>query len=130
MQRKTKKFNRAFDQYQDYFFWFETQNKNTPHKKFYSHLLLLKQQTWKCKRKYILCQFWDTLAEYFWDIGSKVGSFVKYLLWHQSYFGTDYLPFLDLPPLCLTFLLICKFFNPSLSLFSILKTLYPPPPHL
>ena len=65
MQRKTKKFNRAFDQYQDYFFKFETQNKNTPHKKFYSHLLLLKQQTWKCKRKYILRQFWDTLAEYF-----------------------------------------------------------------
>ena len=65
MQRKTKKFNRAFDQYQDYFFKFETQNKNTPHKKFYSHLLLLKQQIWKCKRKYILRQFWDTLAEYF-----------------------------------------------------------------
>ena len=32
MQRKTKKFNRAFHQYQDYFFKFETQNKNTPQK--------------------------------------------------------------------------------------------------
>ena len=50
------------------FFWFETQNINTHehHKKFHSfiaiYLLTLKQQTWKCKRKYILCQFWNTLA--------------------------------------------------------------------
>ena len=34
----------------------------------------LKQQIWKCKRKCILCQFWNTLAEYFRDIESKAKS--------------------------------------------------------
>ena len=32
--------------------------------------------------KYTLCQIWNTLAKYFWGIGSKGGSFVKYRLWH------------------------------------------------
>ena len=74
-------------------------------------------------------QFWDTLAEYFWDIGSKVGSFVKYLLWHQNYFGMDYtLPiFRSTPlPLCLTCPLTCKFFQPPSPLLSILKSPYSP----
>ena len=56
-----------------------------------SYLLLLKQQTRKCKRKCIVHQFWNILADYFWDIGSKVGSFVKHPLWQQNYFGMDYL---------------------------------------
>ena len=39
--------------------------------------------------------------EYFPEIRSKGGSFVKYLLWHQNYFVMDYLappPFLNLSP--------------------------------
>ena len=61
---------------------------NTPREIFYSFIPMITQtKTWKCKRKCVLCQFWNTLAEYFGNIGSKVGSFVKYLLWHQNYFG-------------------------------------------
>ena len=57
--------------------------------------------------------------EYFPEIRSKGGSFVKYLLWHQNYFVMDYLapppPFLNLspPPLCLIRQLIFKFFQHS-----------------
>ena len=39
-----------------------------------------------------MCQFWNTIVEYFGDIWSKVRSFFQYLLWHQNYFGTDYSP--------------------------------------
>ena len=57
-----------------------------------------------------MCQFWNTLVEYSWDTGSKVGSFVKYLLRHKDY---------PSPPLqlCLTDPLILNFF-----------ILHPPPP--
>ena len=42
----------------------------------------------------MLRQFWNTLAKYFWGIGSKGGSSIKYLLRNQNY----PLPlFLDLP---------------------------------
>ena len=93
-QRKTKKFNRAFDQYQDCFFDLKLKIQIHHIKALiHSRLLLLKQQTQECKRKCILYQFWNTFAEYFWNIGSKIWSFVKYLLWYQNYFGMHY-PFL------------------------------------
>ena len=118
--RKTKKFNRAFNQYQDYFFDLKLKIQMHHIKNFiYSHLLSLKQQTWECKRKCILCQFWNTLAEYFWDIRSKVESFVKHLLLHQNYVWMDYPPIFRSTPLththtlCVTCLLILIFSQPS-----------------
>ena len=60
------------------------------------------------------------LLWYFRDIGSKVGSFVKYLLLHHE-INLEWIPpsFLDLPhpPLWLTHPLILNFFHPC------------PPPH-
>ena len=44
-QRKTKKFIMAFDQYQDYFFCFETQNINTPHEMFNSFIPIITETT-------------------------------------------------------------------------------------
>ena len=45
---------------------------------------------------------------------SSIFSHFQHFLWHQKYFGMDYLPFLDLPPLlCLTHPLIIKFFQPT-----------------
>ena len=81
----------------------------------------------------MLCHFWNTIAEYFWDIGSKIGSFVKYLLWQQHYFGTDYPPpsifrstsphyALPVPSLALP----VNVFSTPPPLFSILKSSYPP----
>ena len=69
--------------------------------------------------KYILCQICNKLAKYFWGIGSKGGSFVKYRLWHQNYFGMDYPPiFRSTPPhYALPIHYYLNFFN-----------LLPPPP--
>ena len=66
------------------------------------------------------------------DSHFQVRIFVKHLLWHQNYFGIDYPSpqFLDIhtsPLLCLTHPLILKIFQPpSLSLFNIFRTPYPP----
>ena len=62
-----KKLNRAFDQHQDYFFLFETQNINTSYETFYPFIPIITEtkNMEMCKRKCILCQFWNTLVEYF-----------------------------------------------------------------
>ena len=114
-RRKTKKFNRAFDQYQYYFFGLKLKIQIHCIKNFiHSHLLLLNQQTWKYKRKCILYQFGNTLAEDFWDIRSKVGSLIKYLCCTKITFEWITHPFLDLPlppTLCVTRPLILNFFS-------------------
>ena len=57
--KENKEIQLVFDKYQDYIF----DLKLTPQKSFtHSYLLILKQQTRKCKRKYNLCQFRNTLA--------------------------------------------------------------------
>ena len=76
----------------------ETQNINTPHKKIYSLKAIITGTTsiemWK--KMYLVpvlpWHFWNALAEYFGGIRSKGGNFVKYLLWHQNYFGKDCTP--------------------------------------
>ena len=85
-------------------------------KKFiYSYLLILSQHTWKCKRKCILCQFWNTLI---------LDQNLEVLL--SIFYGTKITlewittpisalpPFLYLPPLCLTYPLLLNFFQPSI----------------
>ena len=114
--RKTKKFNRAFNQYQDYFFDLKLKIQ-MHHIKFfiYSRLLLLKQQTWKCKRKCILCQFWNTLAEYFLR-HQKLKVLLNIFCCTKIMFEWITHPFLDLPPshtLCVTCPLILIFSQPS-----------------
>ena len=50
------------------------------------------------KQMYLVPVLEYTCYDCFRDIGLKVRSFVKYLLWHQNKFVMDYPPFLDLPP--------------------------------
>ena len=69
-------------------FWFECQNINSPQKKLIcSRLLILKQQTWKCKRKCLVPVLEYTCCEYFWDIASNVATLVMHRLRHQIDFG-------------------------------------------
>ena len=71
-------------------FWFKTAIINTSYKFIHSYLLLLKQQICQCKTKCVLCQHWNTLADYFWGL---IQSFAApKLLWER-------LPSLTPPPL-------------------------------
>ena len=114
-------------------FFFLIWNLNYEHAiKNFIYLLILKQQTRECKKKSILCYFWNKLAEYFRDNGSKVGRFIKYLLWHQIIWKLITSPFLDLlPPIIISYPTInIKSFattSPPMSLCSILlkKALFP-----
>ena len=68
-----------------FIFRFETQNINTSREIFYSFIPMINETTdMEMQSKCILRQFWNTLAEYFWNTGSKIRSFVMYLSWHQN----------------------------------------------
>ena len=105
-------------------FWFKTAIINTSYKFIHSYLLLLKQQICQCKTKCVLCQHWNTLADYFWGL---IQSFAApKLLWeglpsltppaHYALF-TDYLIFFIFlffhlsPPTTTRLLSILKFWN-------------------
>ena len=82
-------------------FWFKTAIINTSYKFIHSYLLLLKQQICQCKTKCVLCQHWNTLADYFWGL---IQSFAApKLLWEG-------LPSLTPRPLCLIYRLL-NFFH-------------------
>ena len=82
-------------------FWFKTAIINTSYKFIHSYLLLLKQQICQCKTKCVLCQHWNTLADYFWGL---IQSFAApKLLWEG-------LPSLTPPPI-MPYLPITYFFS-------------------
>ena len=104
-RRKTRKSNRAFDQYQHHFFIWNSKYKHTTKKFIHSYILILKQQTWKCKIKCILCWLWNIFAM---SIFETLGQGLQ--VWN----GLP--PFLDLTPI--------KLFPPNnIEIFS------PLPPH-
>lgn len=94
-------------------FWFKTAIINTSYKFIHTYLLLLKQQICQCKRKCILCQHWNTLADYFWGLTQSFAA--PKLLWEG-------LPSLTPRPLCRIYRLLI-FFH-----FLIFSPLLPPPP--
>ena len=121
-ERKRKKFNKAFDQLDQIFKQLETKNINTPHKKIiYLKLLLLKLQAWKCRRKFILCQFCHgSSGMHLLSIFRAFGQKMEVLL--SIFCGTKITLqritpspiFRSTPPLCYTQPLIIKFFQPHI----------------
>ena len=109
-----------------FIFRFETQNINTSREIFYSFIPMINETTdMEMQSKCILRQFWNTLAEYFWNTGSKIGSFVMYLSWHQNTLEWINSPPLT-PPFCLIRPLIYKFFK--LPHYSVFWNLHTPSP--
>ena len=96
--KENKEIQLVFDKYQDYIF----DLKLTPQKSFtHSYLLILKQQTRKCKRKYNLCQFRNTLAmSIFKTLDQKLKVLISIICGTKINLKwiTPSLPTLDLPP--------------------------------
>ena len=90
--------------------------KHTIKKFIHSYLLILKQQTWKCKRKYILCQFWNTLAmSIFQTLGQKLKVLLSIICGTKinlEWITPLFFDLSSLSPLCLTHPLTLKFFQP------------------
>ena len=114
-----------------FFFDLKSKYKQTTKNFNHSYLLILKQQTWKCKRKRILCQFWNALAMSIFEtlcpnlevLLSIFCAFVAPVLinfWNAGGGGgggglhPSPPPFRSTPspPLCLTHPLILKFLQP------------------